>query len=73
MLAIISQACALAMVASKSLASLRLRPSQAKVRATCEYRKLDWHEGMVQATEVRERPDLTLTFHRSSSGPIFPQ
>ncbi len=32
----------------------------------CEYRKLESHEGMVHATEVRERPDLTLTFHRST-------
>ena len=34
MLAIMSQASALAMVASKSLARRRLRPSQAKVRST---------------------------------------
>jgi len=34
MLAIITQAAALAMVASKSLARRRLRPSHAKVRST---------------------------------------
>ena len=38
MLAIMSQASALAMVASKSLARRRLRPSQAKVRSTTQRR-----------------------------------
>ena len=38
MLAIMSQASALAMVASKSLARRRFRPSQAKVRSTTQRR-----------------------------------
>ena len=49
------------------------RPNPRFVTNNCGYRKLDPHEGMVQATEVSERPDLALTCHRSSSGRIFSQ